>query len=60
MNIPTAIAGCPPGLEYLSTLDRLYVQEQVDAIDLFIGLEQNNKFIIKNCFDQNVRKSTFN
>lgn len=60
MNVPTATAGCPPGLEYLTTLDRLYVEEQVDVVDLFLGFEQNNKYIIKNCFGQNVIKSSFN
>lgn len=60
MSIPGGIKGCPPGLEYLSTLDCLYVEEQVDIIDLFIGFEQNNKYIIKNNLGQNVSKSISN
>ncbi|XP_055315309.1 phospholipid scramblase 2-like isoform X2 [Sitodiplosis mosellana] len=54
MHIPSAVIGCPPGLEYLSTLDCLYVEEQVDIIDLFIGFEQNNRYIIKNIYGEKI------
>lgn len=54
MTVPPAITGCPPGLEYLTTLDCLFVEEQVDIVDLFIGFEQNNKYVLKNRLGEKV------
>lgn len=30
---PDAIPGCPPGLEYLTTLDQMLVKQQVELME---------------------------
>lgn len=48
MTIPIRSANCPPGLEYLTTIDKLLVKQRVTVFEL------NNKFKIKNALGQNV------
>lgn len=61
MNIPTVATNCPPGLEYLTTIDQLLVKQKVELLEAFTGFETNNKFTIKNSLGQKVRhKRKFN
>lgn len=55
MNIPLGIPNCPPGLEYLTTIDQLLVKQKVELLEAFTGFETNNKFTIKNSLGQKVR-----
>lgn len=55
MNIPTVATNCPPGLEYLTTIDQLLVKQKVELLEAFTGFETNNKFTIKNSLGQKVR-----
>ena len=57
MSVPQLIPNCPPGLEYLATLDHLFVMQKVSIVEAFLGSENNNKFIIKNQLGQNVEKN---
>lgn len=54
MNIPQGIPNCPPGLEYLTTIDQLLVKQKVELLEAFTGFETNNKFTIKNSLGQKV------
>lgn len=48
------IPNCPPGLEYLTTIDELFVKQKVELLEAFIGFETNNKFTIKNSMGQKI------
>lgn len=48
------IPNCPPGLEYLTTIDSLFVKQKVELLEAFIGFETNNKYTIKNNMGQKV------
>jgi len=54
MNKPQPIAGCPPGLEYLTTLDQVVVKQHKDLLEAFTGWEQANKYRIFNNQSQQV------
>lgn len=54
MNIPLGIPNCPPGLEYLTSIDQLLVKQKVELLEAFTGFETNNKFTIKNSLGQKV------
>lgn len=54
MTIPQGIPNCPPGLEYLTTIDQLLVHQKVEMLEAFTGFETKNKFSIKNSFGQKV------
>ncbi|CAH1255203.1 phospholipid scramblase 1-like isoform X1 [Branchiostoma lanceolatum] len=54
MEVPGAIPGCPPGLEYLTQLDQLLVQQQVELLEAFTGIETKNKYAVKNSMGQQV------
>ena len=43
----------PPGLEYLTTLDRLFVKQKVELLEAFVGFETNNKYTIKSATGHN-------
>ena len=45
---------CPPGLEYLSSVDRLFIHQSLEDIEVFWGARSNNKYQIKNTFSQKV------
>lgn len=47
-------SSCPPGLEYLKTVDQLLVQQKVELIEAITGFETNNKFNVKNTLGQKV------
>ncbi len=44
----------PPGLEYLTVVDQLLVEQKVEMLEAFTGWETNNKYAIKNTLAQNV------
>lgn len=60
MCVPQQIPDCPPGLEYLTSLDRLFVMQKASLTEALLGFEKNNKYIIKNSFGQNVRSQRWN
>ncbi|KAF5289905.1 hypothetical protein FQR65_LT11716 [Abscondita terminalis] len=45
---------CPPGLEYLQTIDQLLVHQKVELLEMFTGFETQNKYSIKNSLGQKV------
>ncbi|KAF4529981.1 hypothetical protein B566_EDAN009157 [Ephemera danica] len=54
MQAPTGPANCPPGLEYLTMIDQLLVQQKVELLEALTGFETKNKFSIKNSMGQKV------
>lgn len=52
--MPQRIPNCPPGLEYLTSIDQLLVKQKVELLEAFTGFETNNKFTIKNSLGQKV------
>lgn len=54
MPCPQAPPNCPPGLEYLSQVDQLLIQQKVEVIEALIGYESNNRYEIKNSMGQRV------
>jgi hypothetical protein len=48
MPKPAATPGCPPGLEYLSTLDQIQVEQNVSLLEAFVGWDSNNKYALRN------------
>ncbi|XP_050313375.1 phospholipid scramblase 2 isoform X2 [Anthonomus grandis grandis] len=54
MNLPQGIPNCPPGLEYLTTIDQLLVHQKVEMLEAFTGFETKNKFTVKNSLGQKV------
>lgn len=51
---PAADPNCPPGLEYLTQIDQLLVQQTVEILEAFVGIEGNNKFHVKNSTGQRI------
>lgn len=49
---PSAPSVCPPGLEYLTTVDQLVIQQQSDVFQNFVGYEKYNKYVAKNVLGQ--------
>ncbi|XP_014278612.1 phospholipid scramblase 2-like isoform X2 [Halyomorpha halys] len=47
-------ANCPPGLEYLTTIDQLLVHQKVEILEAIIGFETKNKYAVKNSLGQKV------
>lgn len=55
IQVPSQIPiNCPPGLQYLTTVDSLFVKQKVELLEAFIGFETNNKYTIKNNLGQKV------
>lgn len=54
MGMPQTNAVCPPGLEYLTQIDKLLVKQKVELLEVIIGFETNNKFSVKNSAGQKV------
>ncbi len=54
MPIPPPLPNCPPGLEYLTQIDQILIHQQLELLEIFIGLESNNKYEIKNSLGQRV------
>jgi len=54
MPMPQNVPQCPPGLEYLTTIDQLLVHQKVELLEAFVGFESKNKYEIKNTMGQRV------
>lgn len=52
--MPQGMLSCPPGLEYLTSIDQLLVHQKVELLEAFTGFETNNKYTIKNSLGQKV------
>lgn len=52
LDIPRGSLSCPPGLEYLASVDQLLFNQKVE---FFAGFEKNIKFDIKNASGEIVR-----
>lgn len=46
--------GCPPGLEYLSAVNKIIVEQLVEMMEVFTGIECRNKYKICNALGQQV------
>ncbi|XP_066097814.1 phospholipid scramblase 1-like [Saccopteryx bilineata] len=47
-------AGCPPGLECLSQVDKIQIHQQIDLLEVLIHIGTNNKYEIKNSLGQKI------
>ncbi|XP_055304777.1 phospholipid scramblase 1-like isoform X2 [Sitodiplosis mosellana] len=54
MIAPTVTPNCPPGLEYLASVDQLLVHQKVELLEVITGIETNNQYEIKNTLGQRV------
>ncbi|KXJ24994.1 phospholipid scramblase 2 [Exaiptasia diaphana] len=54
MPAPQPPPDCPPGLEYLTQINQLLIQQQVELLEAFTGFETNNKYKITNNLGQQV------
>ncbi|XP_043601154.1 phospholipid scramblase 1-like [Bombus pyrosoma] len=43
---------CPPGLEYLIVLDRLYIRQRLELMEVVVGWETENKYLVTNVSGQ--------
>nr|XP_060627535.1 phospholipid scramblase 1-like [Anolis sagrei ordinatus] len=48
MPAPPPLLNCPPGLEYLSQIDRLLLHQKIEILEILTGLETWNRYEIKN------------
>ncbi|XP_012675731.2 phospholipid scramblase 1-like isoform X1 [Clupea harengus] len=51
---PQRPTDCPPGLEYLTQIDQLLVNQKVELAEAILGWETNNKYMVKNTMGQQV------
>ncbi|KAH9396798.1 hypothetical protein TYRP_003096 [Tyrophagus putrescentiae] len=51
---PSSNPNIPPGLEYLTVVDQLLIEQKVEMLEVFTGWETNNKYAIRNVMGQNV------
>ncbi|XP_049547178.1 phospholipid scramblase 2-like isoform X1 [Anopheles darlingi] len=54
MPVPQGIPNCPPGLEYLTSIDQLLVHQKVELLEAFTGFETANKYTVMNTLGQKV------
>lgn len=54
MTKPNAIPGCPEGLEYLSQIDKIMVEQKVDLLEAFTGWHENNRYVLRNIGGQQI------
>ena len=54
MPPPGAIPGCPPGLEFLAMLDMIIVEQLVELLEVFTGIDTANRYVIRNPLGQQV------
>ncbi|XP_067851126.1 phospholipid scramblase 1-like isoform X2 [Heptranchias perlo] len=52
--LPIRPSNCPPGLEHLLQIDQLLVHQQVELMEVVLGIETNNKYEIKNKLGQQI------
>ncbi|XP_053167036.1 phospholipid scramblase 2-like isoform X2 [Hemicordylus capensis] len=48
MPAPPAVPKCPPGLEYLSQIDQISIEQQIELMEMISGYETANRYEIKN------------
>lgn len=48
MPSPAVAPGCPPGLEYLTQLDRVLIHQQTELMEVITNIDFEKKFQIKN------------
>ncbi|XP_042322115.1 phospholipid scramblase 1-like [Sceloporus undulatus] len=48
MPAPLHIPNCPPGLEYLSQIDRLLIHQQIELLEVLTSFETCNRYEIRN------------
>jgi len=49
--------GCPPGLQYLTSVDQLLVKQKVEVLEIVTGIETQNKYEVFNSLGQLVYKA---
>ncbi|XP_067310376.1 phospholipid scramblase 1 isoform X3 [Pseudorasbora parva] len=54
MPVPDRPLGCPPGLEYLTQVDQLLVHQKVELMEVLMGWETKNQYVVKNSLGQQV------
>ncbi|XP_062986055.1 phospholipid scramblase 1-like [Elgaria multicarinata webbii] len=54
MPPPHSLPSCPPGLEYLSQIDRLLIHQQLEILEIITNIETYNKYEIKNSLGETV------
>ncbi|XP_076828417.1 phospholipid scramblase 1-like isoform X2 [Brachyhypopomus gauderio] len=54
MPPPQALPNCPPGLEYLTQIDQLLIHQKVELMEVLLGWESNNQYVVKNSLGQQV------
>ncbi|XP_055493317.1 phospholipid scramblase 1-like isoform X2 [Leucoraja erinacea] len=54
MQAPAPIPNCPPGLEYLTMIDQIFVYQLFEFIEALTGFETKNKYELKNSMGQRV------
>jgi len=47
-NFGRTLPDCPPGLEYLTQLDQLQIQQKVELFEVFTNIETKNRFVVLN------------
>jgi hypothetical protein len=52
MPKPAPIPGCPQGLEYLASLDQIFVVQNACLLEAFTDWETNNKYALYNKLGQ--------
>ncbi|XP_044288631.1 phospholipid scramblase 1-like isoform X2 [Varanus komodoensis] len=52
MPVPPAVPKCPPGLECLSQIDQLSVEQQIELMEMISGYETCNRYEVKNPLGQ--------
>ena len=51
MPVPEAVPGCPPGLEYLTQIDQLLVNQQVELLECKFTCHSN--LLTCTCLEEN-------
>uniref|UniRef100_A0A1B6DDB4 Phospholipid scramblase n=1 Tax=Clastoptera arizonana TaxID=38151 RepID=A0A1B6DDB4_9HEMI len=55
MSVPSSAPGnCPPGLQYLCSIDQLLVHQEVELLEVLTTYETKNKYTVKNSVGQKV------
>lgn len=48
------VPGCPPGLEYLTQIDQLLVNQMIEAFEIVSGWETANRYVVRNTLGQQI------
>ncbi|CAJ0582559.1 unnamed protein product, partial [Mesorhabditis spiculigera] len=54
MQPPPTIPNCPPGLEYLTQVDRIFIKQKKSLTEAFTNWEISNKYVLLNSANQQV------